>query len=98
MDAGPERGVGRVFADHGVVADELDGERVVVHQQFGRNGELGLGIAAVGAASWPGVGWMVANSVPFMMSLSGSAAAAGWEKRRSRRESWRCGRHGSAAA
>ncbi len=50
MHARPQRGVGRVFADHGVVADEFDGEGVVVHQQLGRNGELGLGIAAVGTA------------------------------------------------
>ena len=53
MDARPQRGVGRIFADHGVVADELDGERVVVHQQIGRNRELGLGVAAIGAAHLP---------------------------------------------
>ena len=48
-----KRGVGRILADHGVVADELDGQRVVVHQQIGRNGELRLRIAAVGAAHLP---------------------------------------------
>ena len=51
--SGPQRGVGRVFALHGVVADEFEGERVVVDQKFGRNGEIGLGIAAVGTAIRP---------------------------------------------
>ena len=48
MNAGPERGVGGIFASHGVVTDELDGERVVVDEQLGRNGEIGFGGMAVG--------------------------------------------------
>ena len=50
MNARPERGVGRVFANHGVVADELQRQRIVVNQQFGGNGELRLRILAGRAA------------------------------------------------
>ncbi len=53
VNARPERSVGGIFADHGVVADELDGQRIVVHQQLGGNGEVGFGVAAVGAAELP---------------------------------------------
>ena len=53
MNARPQRGVGRILADPDVVADELDGQGVVVHQQFGRNRELGFGVAAVRAAKLP---------------------------------------------
>ena len=56
MHMRPECGIRGVFADHGVVADELDGQRIVVHQQLGRNGEVRLGNAAFGAAQLTGRG------------------------------------------
>ncbi len=69
VNARPQRGVGRIFAGHGVVADELDGEGVVVHQQLGRNVEVAFGSLPSEPPNLPGVGWMVAKSVPFRMSL-----------------------------
>ena len=52
----PERGVGGIFADQSVVADELDGEGVVMDQQLRRNGELGFGSRLSEPPNWPGVG------------------------------------------
>ena len=45
MDAGPQRSVGGIFASHGVVADELDGEGVVVNEQIRGNVEVGFLVA-----------------------------------------------------
>src|SRR6202035_2949225 len=60
IDVGPERGVRGIFALHGVVADELEGELVAAGEEFRRQGQGCLQqrvvFAAWGAGALRGAG------------------------------------------
>jgi hypothetical protein len=56
VNAGPQRRVGGIFASHGVVTDELEGQGVVVNEQIRRNREVGFLVIGVGASEFAGRG------------------------------------------